>query len=98
MTPRDKLHLGALRACVTHIELTRCRGKRRNTMAEEFLVAYRLGMLNMTRTIPTIDVDVDFSHEFYLVGVRGYREVLTQLHILEAVEREGVRGRTAEEV
>lgn len=84
LSPRDRIHLAALRACVAHVERNRFKAKRRDREAETFLNIFFQGALTAWQE-PSV---MDITHCAYLVGVRGWREVLSQLHILTQAEWE----------
>lgn len=91
MTPRDRIHLAALRACKDWCDTIQVRGVMRNKLA----IAFMAGSMVASR-----EMGFNFSQEFELIAKRCWREVLAQLHILETAER-GARashGKTAEEV
>lgn len=77
LSPRDALHLAALRGCAARMKACGFRGKRRDSEAR----SYMCGAMTLAANLRPEQIDltdvVDLIHE------RGFREVLTQLHVLE---------------
>lgn len=97
MTPRDRPHLAALRDGLALCERRGCKGKRRN----DDLYAFMSGAASACWFVPNSGQTIDLYGAVALIGIGGYREVLAQLHILEAAERGGrtnARAKSAEEV
>jgi len=78
-SPRDALHLAALRGASTHATLNRLRGKRRDAEVATYFGACWRGAWWAT----SHDPEFDLSQPGELIERRGWREVQTQLHILE---------------
>lgn len=74
LSPRDALHLAALRGVKRRAEDLNVRGKRRDEVCATFM----LGAYYAARNL-----GADINDPVRLVNLRGYREVLTQLHVLE---------------
>lgn len=82
MNTLARLHLSALRDCRAHILYRAVRGTRRDLDCETFM----RGALSVVAESFT-DAG-DFSRAVECIAKRGWREVQTQLHILETQERE----------
>lgn len=100
MTPRDRIHLAALRGALALTEHRAVKGKRRDLDCACFMLgALAVESLNTPVNLVDLASSGDFLIAVNRVVAFGFRELRTQLHILELAEREErTSGKTAEEI
>lgn len=81
LSPTDTLHLAALRGAIARAQYLAVKGARRSEVCATFMegayVMIAKSDFLSSEDCVTLAIAVNCIHE------RGYREVLTQLHILE---------------
>lgn len=83
LSPRDALHLAALRGAKRRAEDLNVRGKRRDEVALSFMLGFLQGIYASER-LGGFELKSEAFHTcLELIREHGFREVLTQLHVLE---------------
>ena len=81
LSPRDALHLAALRGAKRRAEDLNVRGKRRDEVCATYMEAAYTTLASTT--LLSSEDCAELACSVSCIYERGFREVLTQLHVLE---------------